>query len=78
MSHNQSFDQTLYREETRAHNCRPENAGEENLCEDQIEENLATYVGGGPPPCRTPELGYIWRSTLTLIFRKVYSENRIA
>ena len=30
--------------------CRPENAGEENSCEDQIEENLATYVGGDPPP----------------------------
>ena len=30
---------------------------------DQIEENLATYVGGGDPPCRTPELGHIWRST---------------
>ena len=26
------------------------NAGEENSCEDQIEENLATYVGGGDPP----------------------------
>ena len=43
--------------------CRPENAGEENSCEDQIEENLATYIGGGPPPYKTPELGYIWRST---------------
>ena len=30
--------------------CRTWNAGEENSCEDQIEENLATYVGGGPPP----------------------------
>ena len=25
------------------------NAGQENSCEDHIEENLATYVGGGPP-----------------------------
>ena len=29
--------------------CRTWKLGEENSCEDQIEENPATYVGGGPP-----------------------------
>ena len=31
----------------------------QNSCKDQIEENLATYVGGRKPPYRTPELGPI-------------------
>ena len=36
----------------------------QNSCEGQIEENLATYVGGRDPPWSTPELGPIWRLTL--------------
>ena len=31
----------------------------QNSYEDQIEENLATYVGGRDPSCSIPELGPI-------------------